>query len=505
VIGAGFAGRGIARELAEKGVVGTVVAFLDDDPDKIGTRIDGVPVLGPIEEIASLVEKNPADEALIAVPSASRESLRRLYTILRRGNFDRIRILPTISQIVGDEAHFIQTRQIDPQDLLGRTPVNINLREALSYLRGKRVLITGAGGSIGSELARQLLYGGAERLYLFGHGENSVYEIDAELRLLQEEGVGESATIVPIIGELTDRQYVRFLLKRLKADVIFHAAAYKHVPLMEANPVAAIQNNVFGTLHLREAAEEAGVHRLVLVSTDKAVAPNSVYGVSKRLAEEIFRTPSTDVAGSNREGVDGETAPGIVVRFGNVLGSRGSILPLFRRQIEKGGPVTITDPAASRYFMTIPEAVSLVLQAGGAGTGGRLYVLDMGDPINIRDLAEQMIRFYGYEPGQDILITEIGLRPGEKRVESLFDSCEHPGDLLSDRIFQVRRSTGTETEETRGTNTGSFPLRETIAALRPICFFDQTRPEEYRNRRRLREVLQKVFPDLRNDPEEPEY
>jgi len=517
VIGAGFAGRGIARELAEKGVVGTVVAFLDDDPDKIGTRIDGIPVLGPIEEIASLVEKNPADEALIAVPSASRESLRRLYTILRRGNFDRIRILPTISQIVGDEAHFIQTRQIDPQDLLGRTPVNINLREALSYLRGKRVLITGAGGSIGSELARQLLHGGAERLYLFGHGENSVYEIDAELRLLQEEGVGESATIVPIIGELTDREYVRFLLKRLKADVIFHAAAYKHVPMMEANPIAAIQNNVFGTLHLREAAEEAGVRRLVLVSTDKAVAPNSVYGASKRLAEEIFRAPSSDTAAgaapaadrvggeAGSAGIDGETAPGIVVRFGNVLGSRGSILPLFRRQIEKGGPVTITDPTASRYFMTIPEAVSLVLQAGGAGTGGRLYVLDMGDPINIRDLAEQMIRFYGYEPGREIPITEIGLRPGEKREESLFDTFEHPGDLLSDRIFQVRRSTGTDGGESRDISSGSFPLAETIAALRPICFFDDTRPTEYRNRRHLRAVLRTVFPDLRNDPGEPEY
>ena len=422
VIGAGFAGRGIARELTEKGVIGTVVAFLDDDPNKIGTRIDDIPVLGPIEEIASLVEKTPADEALIAIPSASRDALRRLYAVLRRGNFDRIRILPTISQIAGDEAHFIQTRQIDPQDLLGRTPVNINLREALTYLRGKRVLITGAGGSIGSELARQLLYGGAERLYLLGHGENSVYEIDAELRLLQEEGVGESARIVPIVGELTDRDYTRFLLKRLKADVIFHTAAYKHVPLMEANPIAAIQNNVFGTLYLREAAAENGVGRLVLVSTDKAVSPGSVYGASKRLAEEIIRSGN------------GPTA-GMVVRFGNVLGSRGSILPLFRRQIEKGGPVTITDPAASRFFMTIPEAVSLVLQTAGAGRREQLYVLDMGDPINIKDLAEQMIRFYGYEPGRDIPIEEIGLRPGENSTKRFLTQHEENGGLLSDRII----------------------------------------------------------------------
>lgn len=484
MIGAGFAGRAIARELAEKGVVGRVVAFLDDAPEKIGTKIDDIPVLGPIEQIASLVEKAPADEALIAIPSASRAALRRLYAILRRGNFDRIRILPTISQIVGDDAHFIQTRRIDPQDLLGRTPVNINLREALSYLRGKRVLITGAGGSIGSEIARQLLYGGAERLYLFGHGENSVYEIDAELRILQEEGVGESAQIVPIIGELTDRKYIGFLLQRLKADVIFHAAAYKHVPLMESNPVAAIQNNVFGTLNLLEAANAAGVGRVVLVSTDKAVAPSCVYGASKRLAEEIIQS------GNGR-------TEGMVVRFGNVLGSRGSILPLFRRQIEKGGPVTITDPKASRFFMTIPEAVSLVLQAGGAGKGGHLYVLDMGEPLNILELAEQMIRFFGYEPGEDIPIKEIGLRHGEKRDERLFDIDETPEGLLSDRIFQVTRD--------RAQGLSQINLADALEELRPICFFDQSRPKEYRNRWRLRSVLQRLFPQLEEIPGEPEY
>jgi FlaA1/EpsC-like NDP-sugar epimerase len=300
--------------------------------------------------------------------------------------------------------------------------------------------------------------------------------------------VGESARIVPIVGELTDRDYTRFLLRRLKADVIFHAAAYKHVPLMEANPVAAIQNNVFGTMHLREAAAEHGVGRLVLVSTDKAVAPGSIYGASKRLAEEIIRDGDGDG--------DCPTA-GMVVRFGNVLGSRGSILPLFRRQIEKGGPLTITDPAASRFFMTIPEAVSLVLQAGGAGRRGRLYVLDMGDPINIRDLAEQMIRFYGYEPGRDIPIEEIGLRPGEKRHETLFDPYEKNGGLLSDRIITVHRPPDAPA--------AVASLEDTIEALRPVCFFDQSRPTEYRNRWRLRAVLQGVFPELRTDPDEPEY
>ena len=490
VIGAGFAGRAIASEIARKGVIGTVVAFLDDDPTKIGTQMDGIPVLGPIDQVVSLVEKTPADEALIAIPSASREALRRLHTTLTRARFARIRILPTVSQIVGDEAHFIQTRQIDPQDLLGRTPVSINLRTALSYLRGRRVLITGAGGSIGSELARQLLSGGAERLYLLGHGENSIYQIDAELRLLQEEGVGDSARIVPIVGELTDRAYLRFLMKRLKADVVFHAAAYKHVPMMEANPVAAIQNNVFGTLNLIEAAEEAGVGRLVLVSTDKAVQPGNVYGVSKHLAESLFL----------RRRSRGSTAA-MVVRFGNVLGSRGSILPLFRRQIEKGGPVTITDARATRFFMTIPEAVSLVLQTAGVGDPGELYVLDMGEPISIQELAEQMIRFHGYVPGEDILIREIGLRPGEKLVESLYDSDERPEDQPSERVMRVCRGRGGATVGPPGPQELDTLLRQ----LQPICFFDETRPNEYRNRWKLRSILRPHYPGLPAPAEEPEF
>jgi FlaA1/EpsC-like NDP-sugar epimerase len=486
VIGAGFAGRAIAQEISQKGVIGRVVAFLDDDPRKIGTRIDGVPVLGPIDQVVSLVEKTPADEALIAIPSASRENLRRLHATLRRAEFARIRILPTVSQIVGDDAHFIQTRQIDPQDLLGRTPVNINLREALSYLRGRRVLITGAGGSIGSELARQLLSGGAERLYLLGHGENSIYEIDAELRLLQDEGVGDTATIIPIIGDLTDSNYLRFLLRRLKADVIFHTAAYKHVPMMEANPVAAIQNNVFGTLNLIEAAEAANTGRLVLISTDKSVRPSNMYGVSKNLAESLFLIRPGD---------------GTVVRFGNVLGSRGSILPLFRRQIEKGGPVTITDARATRFFMTIPEAVSLVLQTAGVGTPGELFVLDMGEPINIRDLAEQMIRFFGYAPDTDIPVQEIGLRPGEKLTETLFDTGEVPRDQPSERILKVRRD---PTARSAGP-CSEDQLYQLLQELRPVCFFDQSRPEEYRNRWRLREILTPYYPDLLPHPGEPEY
>ncbi len=482
IIGAGFAGRAIAKDLAEKGVIGRVVAFLDDDDQKIGSRIDGIPVLGPISDVVELVGKTPADEALIAIPGATRDDIRRLYGILQQASFSKIRILPSVSQIIDDQAHFIQTRQIDPQDLLGRTPVNISLRRSLKYLRGKRVLITGAGGSIGSELARQLLSGGAERLYLLGHGENSIFEIDSELRLLQEEGVGERAQIVPVIGELSDRDYMRFLLKRLKADVVFHTAAYKHVPLMEENPVAAIANNVFGTIHLLEAAAEAAVQRLVFVSTDKAVSPVSVYGVSKLLAERI-------VLEWNRS-----STASMVVRFGNVLASRGSILPLFSRQIAKGGPVTVTDPAATRFFMTIPEAVSLVLEASGVGTGGSLYVLDMGEPVNIRELADQLIRFYGYEPGTDIPIVYTGLRPGEKTTENLFGAGETGIPTDYERILAVRRP---ELDRTW--------LEGVIDRLRPVCFPDPGQPGIFRNRRHLRAVLHDAVPSLPVRENEPEY
>jgi FlaA1/EpsC-like NDP-sugar epimerase len=484
IIGAGFAGRAIAREIRDKGVFGTVVAFLDDDQVKIGDRVEGIPVLGPIKDVVNLLVRHPADEAIIAIPSAERDFLRELYFLLKRAGFVRIRIVPGIAQIVEGDAHLIQAREIDPQDLLGRSPVTIGLRESLSYLRGKRVLITGAGGSIGSELARQLLSAGVSRLYLFGHGENSVYQIDRELRLLQEEGVGEKTSIVPVLGELKDPDYLRFVFKRIKADAVFHAAAYKHVPLMEANPVAAVENNIFGTRNLVEACLEAEVRRFVLISTDKAVEPVSVYGASKMAAERIVL------------GAAARAAPGrefMVVRFGNVLGSRGSIVPLFSSQIAKGGPVTVTHPETCRYFMTIPEACSLVLKTGGVGKSGSLYLLDMGEPVHIRDLAEQMIRFYGYEPGRDIRIEYVGLRPGERVEERLFSAEETLVPTEYPRINRLER---------RGAD---FPLAELLAALGPICSFTPGKEGDYRNRKRLRLVLKKLVPTLIVPDHEPEY
>jgi len=470
IIGAGFAGRTLANEIASKAIFGEVVAFLDDDPEKIGKRIDGIPVLGPIRDVALLLKTNPADEAIIAIPSASKEYLQELYSILKKANFQKIRILPGISQIVEGDAHFIQTRSIDLQDLLGRNPVTINLKQSLSYVRGKRVLVTGAGGSIGSELCRQLLAGGVSRLYLLGHGENSIYLIDKELRLLQDEGVGEKTAIVPVIGDLKDTDFVDYILSHLKADAIYHTAAYKHVPMMEENPVAAIENNVLGTENLINSAVKHGVKHFVHISTDKAVDPVSVYGASKSICEQLVLSAS---AKSQKSGTNF-----VVVRFGNVLGSRGSIVPLFQQQIDKGGPVTVTHPDARRFFMTISEACSLVLKTGGVGENGCLYLLDMGEPVRIRDLAEQLIRFRGYEPDTEIKIEYIGLRPGERLDETLISKDEEQTETEFSRILKVTKKIRI-----------ALDTKKLVDDLRPICKFDPANPKVYRSIETLRNVL----------------
>ncbi|MCX7032058.1 MAG: nucleoside-diphosphate sugar epimerase/dehydratase [Spirochaetes bacterium] len=482
IVGAGFTGETLAREIRQKRVFGRVVAFLDDDPAKIGRRVDGVPILGPIDAVADILKNAPADEAIIAIPSASREQLARIWAVLRRAGFSRVRLVPQLSQVLDGTAHLIQAREIDPEDFLARSPVKVNLKKSLAYVRGRRVLVTGAGGSIGSELCRQLLEGGAERLYLFGHGENSLYEIEHELRLLQEEGVGERATIVPILGEIQDREYMAFILRRTRASVVIHTAAHKHVPMLEGNPIEAVKNNVFGTRNVVDASLKAGVERFVLISTDKAVEPAGVYGASKLLAEEIVL----------REGRKGRHF--LVVRFGNVLGSRGSILPLFRRQILKGGPVTVTHPDMRRFFMTIPEASSLVLQAGGVGDGGEVYLLDMGEDVSIRELAEQMIRFYGFEPDADIPIVYTGLRRGEKLTERLYADSERPEPTTHPRIMKLQRRTLINGR-----------INPVLERLQPICFHESAHAALFRNRRALREVLHEVIPTVGPFDEEPEF
>ncbi len=478
IIGAGFAGQMIAKDLMRKKIFGTVAAFLDDNKDLIGTKIDGIPVLGPIDQVASLLRVTAIDEAIIAIPSASGERIKTIHNILKSNGFFRIKILPSISQVIDGKAHLVQTRNINPLDILGRTPIIIPLHESLSYLKGKRVLITGAGGSIGSELARQLLSGGSERLYLFGHGENSIVKIYRELHILQNEGVGEKASVVPIIGDMKDREYVRYIIKKTRADVIFHCAAYKHVPMMEENPVAVIENNVLGTKNLLDAALESGTERFVLISTDKAVDPVSVYGVSKMLCEKLITEYASKT--SSKQSF-------MFVRFGNVLGSRGSILPIFMEQIQNGGPVTVTDKNMERYFMTIPEACSLVLQAGGVGQNGASYLLDMGDPVKIIDLAEQIIKFSGFEPYEDIDIKFIGARRGERLVEPLWLEDEHPEPTAYKKLLQL-------------TNIPSktFDLDRLIEQIYPICTFDTQKPELYRDKEMLVSLLRKAVPTLDN-------
>ena len=483
IIGAGSAGRMLAAEIKEKGIFKPPTAFLDDDPAKIGKEIESLPVLGPVESVLKALSVSPADEALIAIPGIAPEKLKEIYASLRDCGFCKISVLPNISQIIEGDAHLVQTREIDPRDLLGRAPVAINLKESLAYLRGKRVLITGAGGSIGGETARQLLSGGAERLYLFGHGENSIYQIDRELRLLQEGGVGEKATIVPVIGDLQNREYVRYIVQKLRCDVVFHAAAYKHVPLMEENPVAAIANNVFGTKNLLDACLEAGTARFVLISTDKAVNPASVYGASKLICEELAMRAAAQAAAacSGKK----EKRAYMLVRFGNVLGSRGSILPLFLDQIKKGGPVTVTDPRMTRYFMTIPEACSLVLKTGGVGENGAAYLLDMGQPIKIMDIASMLIRFSGYEQGRDIKIEIIGKRAGERLEEPLWSREEEPVETGYPKILRLQKKDGAASLE------GFDGMLETLKA---ICFFSKETANMYMNKNELRACLAKFIP-----------
>lgn len=482
ILGAGFTGRSIAREIRDKDPHTEIIAFLDDDIEKIGKPLDGVPVLGPIKNCATLLRESQPDEALIAIPSAGRETLKRIYDLLHLANFRRIRIIPSLSHIVHGPVHLVQARDIDPEDLLGRNPVPIDLVETLSYLKGKRVLVTGAGGSIGSELSRQLLHAGAERIYILGHGENSIYQLERELQRLQQGGIGQDAIIVPVIGELQDRDFMSFIIGRLKADYIFHTAAHKHVPMMEKNPVEAVKNNVFGTLNLVEAVKKAHSTRMVLISTDKAVNPCSVYGASKALAEGLLLSQDED------------NSQFMVVRFGNVMGARGSILPLFKEQILQGGPVTITHTDMTRFYMTIPEAVSLVLKTAGEGHKGGLYLLDMGEPLRIEEMARQMIKFYGFDE-KDIPFKYIGLREGEKLDETLWDpELEEPRETDFPRIMQIHRK-----------EAHRQMLNRLIPELRKICFLDNENPQSYRNRRHLRQILSAEFSEIRMPDDEPEY
>lgn len=406
IIGAGSAGSILLRGIEHNHKVPReVLAFVDDDPAKKGVYLNNVKIYGGRECIPQLVKELKLDEIFIALPSITPRDLR---TVLQTCNNTNCKTFVMPSYFCGLEATRIDPSAMRPlrvEDLLARDPVDVDLRKFGAYLQGQKVLVTGAGGSIGSELCRQIIQAEPSQLILLGRGENSIYEIYHELI-----ECFPPARIYPVIMNVANKDGLREVFQAYKPDVVFHAAAHKHVPLMEGQPEEAVLNNVFGTWGLAELAGEYGVKHFVMISTDKAVNPTSVMGATKRTAEKICQALNKKYSQTIY----------VAVRFGNVLGSRGSVVPLFRKQIAAGGPVTITDPRITRYFMTIPEASKLVIQAGSIGQGGEVFVLDMGEPVRIQDLAEHMIHLAGYEPNVDIEIKYTGLRPGEKLYEELF-------------------------------------------------------------------------------------
>lgn len=408
IVGAGHAGELLVRDmLSDAGYHYRPVGFVDDDPIKRGMRIHGVSVVGQIEDIAKLARGLVAHEIIIAIPSASNAVKQRILAAAE-GCKVPIKVLPDVKQLLADPAALRQVRPMSLEDLLQREPVQIDRQELHPLLEGRRILVTGAGGSIGSELCRQIAYYRPAQLVLFERYENGLHALDLELR-----AKFPLVKFVTAIGDVTVQDRVAEVLAQTRPEIVFHAAAHKHVPLMELNPKEAVRNNVLGTKTLAEAALTGGVERFVLISTDKAVNPTSVMGATKRVAEEFIQS-------LNHRGQTNFT----VVRFGNVLGSNGSVVPLFSEQIRTGGPVTVTHPDIRRFFMTIPEAVQLVLQASVLGHGGDVFVLDMGEQIKVADLARNMIVLSGLVPDQDIRIVYSGLRAGEKLYEELFEETE---------------------------------------------------------------------------------
>jgi FlaA1/EpsC-like NDP-sugar epimerase len=395
------------------------IGFIDDDPRKQGMRVAGHKVLGSTDELPRVLDDAEPDEVIIAIPSAPGILRQKVVTACRERGI-LVRTLPTTFELLSGGVNLIrQVREVRVEDVLGREPVRVEIDRVGAYLRGRTVLVTGAGGSIGAELCRQISRVGPNRLVLVDNAENSLFEVRRHL-----EDERHFARAPAVLADCKDATRMREVFDEHRPSVVFHAAAYKHVPLMEENPVEAVRNNAVATRIAAAAAGEAGVERFVLVSTDKAVSPATVMGASKALAEWAIEAAQDRYRGTRYA----------AVRFGNVLGSSGSVVPIFRRQISSGGPVTVTDPKMSRYFMTIPEAVQLIIRSGVLTTGGEVFVLEMGDPVKILELARNMIRIAGYEPDVDIAIEVVGRRPGEKLHEDLFNPGERPHPTPAEKI-----------------------------------------------------------------------
>lgn len=419
IIGAGKAGILILKEMkASEKVHGYPVCMIDDDKDKQGRGIDGVSIMGSRKDIARLVREKGIDEIYVAIPTAPPEDIKDILKICQETGC-QVKILPGVYQLMNGEVTISRLRKVEIEDLLGREQVNVNLDEIMGYVKGKVVLVTGGGGSIGSELCRQLAGHKVKQLIIFDIYENNAYEIQQELKRKYPH-----LDMVVLIGSVRNTNRLDYLFRTYRPDIVYHAAAHKHVPLMEDSPNEAIKNNVLGTYKTARAAIKYKAQRFILISTDKAVNPTNIMGASKRLCEMVVQM-------SNQK----SSTEFVAVRFGNVLGSNGSVIPLFKQQIESGGPVTVTHKDIIRYFMTIPEAVSLVIQAGAYAKGGEIFVLNMGNPVRILDMAENLIRLSGYEPYKDIDICFTGLRPGEKLYEELLMDEEGLQKTVNDRIF----------------------------------------------------------------------
>ncbi|RXK18815.1 nucleoside-diphosphate sugar epimerase/dehydratase [Macrococcus sp. DPC7161] len=420
IFGAGRGGTTLARQMVNVPTMKMKpIIFLDDDEDKSKQVINGIKVIGTRQQLKSSIEKYNINKVVIAIPSLTKNKLKELHEICVECGVN-VQIMPNIDDVLTGKKEVSHLKNIDLEDLLGRDPVKLDSEGIRDLLNNKTILITGAGGSIGSEIVRQVSAFGPEKVLLLGHGENSIYMIQMEMRNKFKDG---HTIFVPIIADIQDRERIFNIMEEYKPDVVYHAAAHKHVPLMEANPSEAIKNNIFGTKNVAEAAAAAGVKSFVMISTDKAVNPPNIMGATKRWAEMVIQ--NLDKVSATKF---------VAVRFGNVLGSRGSVIPLFKRQIEKGGPVTVTHPDITRYFMTIPEASRLVIQAGALAKGGEVFVLDMGEPVKIADLAKNVIELAGYSV-DEIGIEFSGLRPGEKMYEELLNENEVSREQVHEKIF----------------------------------------------------------------------
>ena len=502
LIGAGAAGQIIIRDLNRASEVkAKVCCIIDDNPNKMGRYIEGIPIVGGRDDILLSAEKYKIDQILLAIPSASAEEKRDILNICKETGCE-MKILPGIYQLVNGEVSISKMKAVAVEDLLGRDPIKVNMEEIFNALRNKTILVTGGGGSIGSELCRQIAAHGPKRLIIFDIYENNAYDIEQELRRKYPK-----LDLVVLIGSVRDSRRINSVFAEYRPDVVYHAAAHKHVPLMETSPCEAIKNNVLGTYKTASAALQSGCEKFVLISTDKAVNPTNIMGASKRLCEMVIQTMDRlskqgkpivlpDLNGHD-EGADydmvaatreqfGEYEEGhrkptdfVAVRFGNVLGSNGSVIPLFKKQIEAGGPVTVTHPDIIRYFMTIPEAVSLVLQAGTYAKGGEIFVLDMGAPVKIDTLARNLIKLSGYKPDVDISVVYTGLRPGEKLYEE-----------------KLMAEEGMKTTPNKLIHIGSpipFDLEKFLEDLKNLA------KASYSNREDICDLVQNVVPTYKQD------